>query len=233
MTQAKAQPSVGSYKYDAALSFAGEDRKHAESLYRLLTRRGFSVFYDIGRQGDLWGKSAKGFEPVYGRQTRYVIPFVSKHYVAKDWTRYEFETAKREQMRRRREFILPVRLDDSRLLGLHDDIVHLDARDTTISQIAKFFAGKCRPRRPHTTQHGERRVQTLTAGLLGPSARHTLAFTAVRINRHQHAGLASSGAFGRVGGRGPDEVAGCCCPDYARANSPWVARSTVGGPSNG
>jgi len=57
--------------------------------------------------------------------------------------------------------------------------------------------------------------------------------TAVRISWHRPVERASSGAFGRTRRGRPGEVPGLCCPDYARASSRWMARSTVGGPSNG
>ena len=44
------------YQSDAALSFAGEDRKVAAALSRHLKRFGLSVFYDADHQADLWGK---------------------------------------------------------------------------------------------------------------------------------------------------------------------------------
>jgi hypothetical protein len=90
------------YNYDVALSFAGEDRKHAASLSRLLVERGFSVFYDADRRATLWGKTTSAFQKIYGPQSRYVIPFIAKHYVRKSWTQFEFEAAKREEAQRRR-----------------------------------------------------------------------------------------------------------------------------------
>src|SRR5688572_30432409 len=122
------------YKYDAALSFAGEDRKVAAALFRLLRRRGYSVFYDADRRADLWGQTPAAFERIYGPDARYVIPFVSKHYAKKDWTLFEFDTAKREQRKRNGEFNLPVRLDDTRLLGLPDSAIRIDARDTSVPE---------------------------------------------------------------------------------------------------
>lgn len=40
------RPKNDSFKYDVALSFAGEDRKAAENLARALRSKGVSVFYD-------------------------------------------------------------------------------------------------------------------------------------------------------------------------------------------
>ena len=42
-----------------------------------------------------------------------MIPLISEHYAQKDWTQFEFDSAQREQRKRGREFILPVRIDDT------------------------------------------------------------------------------------------------------------------------
>lgn len=44
------------FAYDVALSFAGEDRAHAEKLAQLLKAKGIKVFYDEAEAADLWGK---------------------------------------------------------------------------------------------------------------------------------------------------------------------------------
>ena len=44
------------YKYDIALSFAGEDREYVEKVATLLKENGVKVFYDKFEQVDLWGK---------------------------------------------------------------------------------------------------------------------------------------------------------------------------------
>jgi len=167
------------YKYDAALSFAGEDRKLAASLSRSLIKRGFSVFYDADREAHLWGKTSKEFERIYGPQSRYVIPIVSRHYVAKPWTLFEFETALQEQEKRSREFILPIRLDDSRLLGLPHHVIRQDARKKTVQEIAELFAAKCRrlqSRRSVPPQiKGARKI---ALNLLQKDARHALCLIA-------------------------------------------------------
>jgi tetratricopeptide (TPR) repeat protein len=166
------------YKYDAALSFAGEDRKLAESLFHSLTQRGLSVFYDAEREAHLWGKTSREFERVYGPQSRYVIPLVSKHYIRKDWTRFEFDTAVQEQKKRRGEFILPVRLDDSRLLGLPNDVIRQDARKKSAEELAELFAAKCRRLRGPTLINRERGVRTIALGLLKHDARRALGLIA-------------------------------------------------------
>jgi hypothetical protein len=139
--------SARPFKYHAALSFAGENRKLAESLFHSLTERGFRVFYDADRQAHLWGKNSKEFLKIYGPQSHCVIPIISKYYVNKPWTQYEFDAALKEQQKRRSEFILPIRVDDTPLLGLSESVIRQDGRKKSSEELAELFAAKCRPSR--------------------------------------------------------------------------------------
>lgn len=132
-------------KFDVAISVAGEDRKYAADLAGRLKAKGYSVFYDEDHRARLWGKSQIEIERIYGPSSRYVIPFISKHYVRKDWTRHEFGTAKREEKKRRGEFILPVRIDESRLVGLPDDVFFMDVQRDSMENVASWFEEKCGP----------------------------------------------------------------------------------------
>ncbi|KKK55447.1 hypothetical protein LCGC14_3074450, partial [marine sediment metagenome] len=71
----------GQFEYDAAISFAGEDRRKAKRLSQLLTEKGYRVFYDANLRAHLWGRNANEFERIYGPASRHVIALVSKDYV--------------------------------------------------------------------------------------------------------------------------------------------------------
>ena len=124
------------FQFDAALSFAGTSRVHAEKLFATLKARGIRVFYDRDQTSFLWGKPKEAFAEIYGPASRFVVPFVSKDYGFRDWTQYEFAVAKREAARRQKEFILPIRVDDSLHLGIHDDCSFLSVDEHSADQIA-------------------------------------------------------------------------------------------------
>ena len=115
------------FEFDIALSFAGEDREIAESLANGLLIEGIKVFYDRFHKIDMWGKKLTHyFQDVYGPKARFVMPLISKHYPIKDWTDFEFSIARKEAQKRKTEFILPVRLDDTKIIGIHEDVAYLD-----------------------------------------------------------------------------------------------------------
>lgn len=129
--------------FDFSLSFAGEDRAVAAKLHHLLERSGARVFYDDKFRPFLLGKKmTKEFKKIYGASTRFVVPIISKHYPEKDWTDFEFSIGKRERGRRREEFILPLRLDKTKILGLHDDVGYIDLQQTSIKEAAEVLLSK-------------------------------------------------------------------------------------------
>lgn len=107
------------YEYDVCLSFAGEDRLIVRRVARELVGRGWRVFYDDDEQAKLWGKDLYSYlEHIYSNAARYCIPFLSKHYARKRWTTHERRAAQERAFRQNREYILPVRLDSTRVPGI-------------------------------------------------------------------------------------------------------------------
>jgi tetratricopeptide (TPR) repeat protein len=131
------------FKYDVALSFAEEDREIAEKLANALREKGIKVFYDEFYKSDLFGKNLTDyFQEIYGEGVRFVIPLISKYYRIKDGSNFEFSIAMEEAKKRRTEFILPVRLDDTKILGLPYYIGYLDFNKERIDVIVKCISEK-------------------------------------------------------------------------------------------
>lgn len=80
--------------YDIALSFAGEDREHAEAVALALKRHGIHVFYDKDEKADLWGKDLYSYlADLYQNRARYCVMFISEHYARKICTSHERRAA--------------------------------------------------------------------------------------------------------------------------------------------
>jgi len=136
------------FEHDVAISYAGEDRAIAGQIAEALTNRGLSVFYDQFYKSDLWGKKlSKWFRSKYGKASRFVLVLISHNYSIKDWTDFEFSTAKTEESKRKSEFILPVRLDDTKISGLSSDKVYLDFTKDGINGVADCLFDKVRKAR--------------------------------------------------------------------------------------
>lgn len=112
--------------YHVAISFAGEDRKYAESLASSLKRRSLTVFYDRYEKASLWGKNLyTHLSDVYLNEAAYCVMLLSKHYATKVWTRHEREAAQARAFQENAEYILPVRLDDTQIPGILPTIGYL------------------------------------------------------------------------------------------------------------
>jgi hypothetical protein len=133
------------FEHEVAISYAGEDRETAREIAEALRQKGLSVFYDRFYESDLWGKRlSTWFRGKYGRSSLFVLVLISRHYPVKDWANFEFSTAKAEEDRRKREFILPVRLDKTPMVGLPSDKAYLDFVEYGVAGIADCLLAKVR-----------------------------------------------------------------------------------------
>ncbi|HEY1607395.1 MAG TPA: TIR domain-containing protein [Allosphingosinicella sp.] len=77
-------------KYDFALSFAGQDRPLVEELAGQLKEREISVFYDFDEQHQILGQNVEEYlSPIYRSEARYVVPFLSREFPKRIWTKFE------------------------------------------------------------------------------------------------------------------------------------------------
>lgn len=133
------------FDYDIAISFAGENREIAEQITKVLREKGIRVFYDELEEEKvrLWGKNLREeFMKIYGGKARYAVVLISQYYPIKDWANFEFNIAKDEAKRRKKDYILPVRLDDTKIVGLKYEIKYIDLRKEGIDGVVNLIIKK-------------------------------------------------------------------------------------------
>jgi hypothetical protein len=129
--------------YDVALSYAGEDRAYVEKVAGILKSKRVRVFYDKYEQVTLWGKdNYDHLADVFENRAHFVVMFISKHYAEKVWPNHERKAAQARAVRERREYILPVRFDDTKLPGLSGNVGYIDLRTMTPEQLADLTLEK-------------------------------------------------------------------------------------------
>ena len=131
------------YEYDVTLSFAGEDRTHAEALAELLKNDGYEVFYDKYEWARLWGANLYDeFSAVYKDKARYCVMFVSEHYAQKLWTNHERQTVQARAFQESEAYILPILLDDTEIPGILPTVGYLDLRSMSIEDVYSVLSEK-------------------------------------------------------------------------------------------
>jgi len=131
--------------YEIALSFAGEDRSYVDEVARQLQKMGVRVFYDHFETVTLLGKDlAAHFGEIYGKEASYCAMFISKAYARKAWPQFERQHAQARALTVKREYILPLRLDDSDVPGLSSTIGYVDIRNMTSATVAGILFRKIR-----------------------------------------------------------------------------------------
>nr|WP_295865761.1 TIR domain-containing protein [uncultured Chitinophaga sp.] len=131
------------YEYDVTLSFAGEDRAYVDEIVSYLREYGLTYFYDKDEEVTLWGKDLYTYlDDVYRNRSRFCIVLISKYYKEKRWTKHEIKSAQARVFDENEGYILPVRLDDTEILGILPTIGYLDGRKNTPEQIAALIFKK-------------------------------------------------------------------------------------------
>ena len=124
-------------EYEISLSFADEERPYVEAVAGHLKAAGVRVFYDAYEKVRLWGRDlAEEFQQIYFAKSEYVVMFVSRSYVQKIWPNHEKRAALAAALRANREYVLPVRFDDTELPGLNPTVCFVDARTTSERELA-------------------------------------------------------------------------------------------------
>lgn len=133
----------GKFKYDVALSFAGEQRSYVEEVNDYLKSNGVRTFYDYDQKVELWGTNlTDNFDEIFRISSRYCVMFISKEYKEKSWTNHERKSALARGLEERREYVLPARFDDTDLPGLIPTIHYIELSNLSPEQFARMIIRK-------------------------------------------------------------------------------------------
>ncbi|SDG89628.1 TIR domain-containing protein [Lentzea fradiae] len=131
------------YEFDVAPSFADEDRARVLQVVDRLKDLGVSVYYDEDQAVERWGLDlVEHTSETYGSRVRYVLPFVSQHYVDERWARLQRRVANARALEQQAEFLLPIRIDDTDVPGLLASVGYLDVRVHSTEVIAQAVVQK-------------------------------------------------------------------------------------------
>ena len=134
------------YKYDVALSFAGEDRKYVEEVALFLKKKNIAVFYDYFEEETLWGKNLISYlEEIYTHKSKYCVIFISQYYVQKEWTCYESAAAMvrlLDSNMKQKEYLLPVKFDETKVSGVLSTIGVIDGKKKTPDELGNLIIKK-------------------------------------------------------------------------------------------
>jgi len=136
-------PRPLNFRYHIAISFASENREVVEEYAQPLTENKVTVFYDKDEQANLWGKDLyERLDQIYRTQAEYCVMFISKDYAKKLWTNHERKSAQARAFKENREYILPVKLDDTEIPGILETVGYIDLRKTTINELVNLSLEK-------------------------------------------------------------------------------------------
>jgi hypothetical protein len=118
-------------------------RTYVREVASELAKHGVKAFFDEENEIRLWGKNlVEEFQRIFMTDSHVVVMFISKEYAQKEWPRHERRSALTRALRERREYVLPVRFDDSVLPGLDPDALYLPLDVRSPTQLAREILEK-------------------------------------------------------------------------------------------
>jgi hypothetical protein len=130
-------------EYDIAISFAGEDRTIAECIAGKLKANGIRVFFDSYEKVTLWGKDLYvHLNDVCKNKARFCLMLISTSYRDKQWTNHERMAAQARAFSQNKEYILPLKLDDTEIPGLNETIGYVDYRTSSSEEVVMLLKNK-------------------------------------------------------------------------------------------
>lgn len=131
------------FKYDVALSFAGEDRAYVDCVAHVLRDRGVKVFYDLFEEVDLWGKDLYSYlSDVYSKRACFTVMFISAAYGKKLWANHERRAAQARAFQEYQEYILPTRFDETEIPGVLPTVGYISLRGRSPEDLASLITKK-------------------------------------------------------------------------------------------
>jgi hypothetical protein len=130
-------------EYQVALSFAGAQRDYVRQVSSELAKHAVTPFFDEEHEIHLWGKNlVEEFQRIFMTDSHVVVMFVSKQYAENEWPRHERRSALARALSERREYVLPVRFDDTVLPGLDPSVLYLPLANRPPAQLAREILEK-------------------------------------------------------------------------------------------
>ena len=135
------------FKYDFAISYAGEDKTIAEDICNRIKENplNLSVFFAPNEKHQLIGKNGENFFEELFSKSKEVIVVISKYYKKKKWTRYEWDVILKRSVENR---FIPIKLDDTEIIGLPSNIIFepynensIEIADLCINKLLEFEKG--------------------------------------------------------------------------------------------
>lgn len=85
------------------------------------------MFYDEFEEATIWGKNLYDYlDEIYSKRATYCLMVISRHYASKAWTNHERKSAQARAFEENREYVLPLRLDDTEIPGIPSTVAYID-----------------------------------------------------------------------------------------------------------
>ena len=115
------------FDFDVAVSYSSEETCYVSRVVQILKAEGLRVFFAPDCEEEYTAKDMIAeFYTIYRYRSMFVAAFISKSYIAGDITLHEGSTALLRTEDEKRNCLIPIYMDDSRLEKLNPDINYIE-----------------------------------------------------------------------------------------------------------
>jgi hypothetical protein len=135
--------TIDRFEYDVAFSFVPEDRDVAEQFASALDAKNTKVFLDEFHFDKSGGSDIiMHIAELCRTKAHYSVMLISQHYPLKEWTETERTSIQQHALRAANEYIIPIQLDDTEVLGIRETKEYRDLRQRSLESIVDLLEQK-------------------------------------------------------------------------------------------
>ena len=91
----------------------------------------------------MWGSDVRvKLAEVYANDALFMVVFLSESYPERDWTDFELSVGNEAAEKRTKDYLLPLRLDDVKVVGVKSTIGYVDLREVGVKKTAELVSEK-------------------------------------------------------------------------------------------
>lgn len=130
--------------YDIAISYSSKQKEYVTEVAENLEMSGIKIFFAPFKENEMWGEKLDLYlDETFFSKAKFCIMFISRDYIEIEWCNKEASAAFNRQSEMG-TYILPVRFDDTQLIGLSPNIAFLTTKDNNPKELSLKVIRKLR-----------------------------------------------------------------------------------------
>lgn len=154
------------FKYEIAISFGSEDLKIARKIAVALKKKNIRIYF-YPEENNV-GKNLKVLTPkIFKEEALFVLAVISKNHIRGKWTSEEMEVVQTQYDKCGLPYLLPLRVDDTRIDGLSSNVVYLEWKGNNENEISEIVVERIKKFRRRIFKEKTKQIKKWGSAVIG------------------------------------------------------------------